>query len=85
MGNRGVALAGRRGELSSTQATLLLQEETLRRGERERQALREKVTALERSLHAAEGERRAAQVGIAMVGGSDPAPIPISDCSIPAT
>lgn len=82
-----MALAGRRGELSSTQATLLLQEETLRRGERERQALREKVTALERSLHAAEGERRAAQVGIAMVvvEGSDPAPIPTPDCSIPAT
>ena len=66
-----MAPAGRRGgggELSSTQATLLLQEELLRRGERERRALREKVTALERSLHAAEGERRAAQVGIAVEG-----------------
>lgn len=71
-----MAPAGRRGELSSTQATLLLQEETLRRGERERQALREKVTALERSLHAAEGERRAAQVGIAMVGGVGSCPCP---------
>lgn len=70
VGNGVAAAAGRRGgELSSAQATLLLQEETLRRGERERRALREKVTALERSLHLAEGERRAAQVGIAMGRG----------------
>lgn len=58
------APAGRRGgELSSAQATLLLQEETLRRGERDRRALREKATALERSLRLAEEQRRAAQVG----------------------
>lgn len=63
---RGLAAAGRRGadgKLGSAQAALLLQEETLRRGERERRALLEKVSALERSLHAAEGERRSAQVG----------------------
>lgn len=35
----------------------------LQQGEGERRLLLEKVSALERSLHAAEGERRAAQVG----------------------
>lgn len=67
----GVSLPGRRsgGELSSAQAALLLQEETLRRAEQERRALRDKVAALERSL-------QAAQVGIATALGTIPAPSP---------
>lgn len=72
-----MAAAGRRGadgKLGSAQAALLLQEETLRRGERERRALLEKVSALERSLHAAEGERRSAQVGTWVKTPTSPTP-----------
>jgi len=57
-----LAMAGWQGS-ESKQAALLLQEEMLQQGEGERRLLLEKVSALERSLHAAEGERRAAQVG----------------------
>lgn len=74
-----MAAAGRRGadgKLGSAQAALLLQEETLRRGERERRALLEKVSALERSLHAAEGERRSAQVGTWVKTPTSPTPTP---------
>lgn len=69
--NPALAVAGWRGS-EGKQAALLLQEEMLQQGEGERRLLLEKVSALERSLHAAEGERRAAQVGM---GGKNP-PLP---------
>lgn len=50
------------GKLSSTQAALGRQEEILRQSEREHKALLDKVAVLERTLQAADSERRAAQV-----------------------
>lgn len=50
------------GKLSSAQTALMLQEETLRRNDRERKALLDKVATLERSLQSADSERRTTQV-----------------------
>uniref|UniRef100_A0A8C7GH56 Ciliary rootlet coiled-coil, rootletin n=1 Tax=Oncorhynchus kisutch TaxID=8019 RepID=A0A8C7GH56_ONCKI len=49
------------GRLSSTQAMLQQQEETVRRGERERRALTDRVKVLERALQTAETERKHTQ------------------------
>lgn len=61
----GVAAARRSvdGRLSRAQAELALQEESVRRSERERRATLDQVAALERSLQATESELRASQVG----------------------
>lgn len=58
-GKRGVD-----GRLSSTQAMLQQQEETVRRGERERRALTDRVKELERALQTAETEKKHTQVDI---------------------
>lgn len=50
------------GRLSGAQAELVLQEENVRRSERERRAALDQVAALERSLQATESELRASQV-----------------------
>lgn len=52
------------GRLSGAQAELALQEEGVRRSERERRAALDRVTTLERSLQAAESELRTHQVGM---------------------
>ena len=55
------SFSGRRGadsRLSSAQTALMLQEETIRRLERERKGLNEKITALDSSLAQAEADRR---------------------------
>lgn len=49
---------GADGRLSSAQTALMLQEETIRRLERERKGLNEKIAVLDSSLAQAEGERR---------------------------
>lgn len=49
--------------LSGAQAQLALQEESVRRSERERRAALDQVATLERSLQATESELRASQVG----------------------
>lgn len=62
----GVGASARRsvdGRLSGAQAELALQEESVRRSERERRAALDQVAALERSLQATESELRASQVG----------------------
>lgn len=62
----GVGATARRsvdGRLSGAQAELALQEESVRRSERERRAALDQVAALERSLQATESELRASQVG----------------------
>lgn len=51
------------GRLSGAQAELALQEENVRRSERELRAALDQVAALERSLQATESELRASQVG----------------------
>lgn len=51
------------GRLSGAQAELALQEDSVRRSERERRAALDQVAALERSLQATESELRASQVG----------------------
>lgn len=51
------------GRLSGAQAELALQEESVRRSERERRATLDQVAALERSLQATESQLRASQVG----------------------
>lgn len=51
------------GRLSGAQAELALQEESVRRSERERRAALDQVATLERSLQATENELRASQVG----------------------
>lgn len=56
-----ILFLGRRGadgRLSSAQTALMLQEETIRRLERERKGLNEKISVLDSSLAQAEGERR---------------------------
>lgn len=50
------------GRLSGAQAELALQEESVRRSERERRAMLDQVASLERSLQATESELRASQV-----------------------
>lgn len=62
----GVGAAARRsvdGRLSGAQAELALQEESVRRSERERRAALDQVATLERSLQTTENELRASQVG----------------------
>ena len=50
---------GADGRLSSAQTALMLQEETIRKLERERKSLNEKMLVLETSLAQAEADRRA--------------------------
>ena len=49
------------GRFASAQTALMLQEETIRRNERERKIMTEKLTNLERSLNATEGEKKQLQ------------------------
>ena len=51
------------GRLATAQTALMVQEETIRRKERERKALSDKVGALERSVASLESEKRQMQVG----------------------
>ena len=48
--------------LAATQSALVVQEDTLKKSERERKALLEQVTALERNMTATENERVSLQV-----------------------
>lgn len=50
--------------LSSTQIVLQQQEETMRRADRERRALTDRVKDLERALQASEAERKHIQVQV---------------------
>jgi rootletin len=57
--------AGRReadGRLASAQTALMLQEETIRRNERERQQLTDKIASLERTTASVDSEKRLLQV-----------------------
>lgn len=49
------------GRFASAQTALMLQEETIRRNERERKVMTEKLATLERNLSAAESEKRQLQ------------------------
>lgn len=53
---------GADGRLSSAQAALILQEETIRKAERERQAFAEQVATLERNWHISQEKNRELQV-----------------------
>jgi rootletin len=53
--------------LTSAQTALMMQEETIRRNERERKTLADKVNGLERALAAADTEKRQSEVSIGMV------------------
>lgn len=58
-------IVGRRGldeRLTTTQILLQQQEETVRRGDRERRALSDRVKDLERALQASEVDRKHTQV-----------------------
>ena len=46
------------GRLASAQTALMLQEETIRRNERERKAMADKISAMERQIMAAESDKR---------------------------
>ena len=48
--------------LASAQTALMLQEETIRRNERERKTMNDKIANLERNLVAAETDKRQQQV-----------------------
>lgn len=48
--------------LASAQTALMLQEETIRRNERERKVMADKINSLERSLAAADTEKRQQEV-----------------------
>ena len=50
------------GRLASAQTALMLQEETIRRNERERKGMADKISNLERSIAAGESEKRQMQV-----------------------
>lgn len=50
------------GRLASAQTALMLQEETIRRNERDRKAMQDKISGLERSIVAKESENRQSQV-----------------------
>lgn len=66
--------SGRRGadgRLSSAQTALMLQEETIRRLERERKGLNEKISVLDSSLAQAEGERRQLRDKVAQLQQSE--------------
>ena len=49
------------GRFASAQTALMLQEETIRRNERERKIITDKVTNLERTLNATESEKKQLQ------------------------
>jgi len=49
------------GRFASAQTALMLQEETIRRNERERKVMTDKLTNLERSLNASESEKKQQQ------------------------
>ena len=69
-----IFLQGRRGadgRLSSAQTALMLQEETIRRLERERKGLNEKISVLDSSLAQAEGERRQLRDKVAQLQQSE--------------
>lgn len=55
---------GAHGRLASAQTALMLQEETIRRNEREQKSMAEKLAQLERSNQSSETERRGLQVSI---------------------
>ena len=55
---------GAHGRLASAQTALMLQEETIRRNEREQKSMSEKLAQLERSQQNNETERRILQVKI---------------------
>ena len=50
------------GRLASAQTALMLQEETIRRNERDRKTMADKISNLERSIAGAESEKRQTQV-----------------------
>ncbi len=52
------------GRLASAQTALMLQEETIRRNERERKSMSDKIQALERNLVAAEADKRQLNVSL---------------------
>jgi len=57
--------SGRReadGRLASAQTALMLQEEAIRRGERERLQFTDRIAALERNIASADNEKRLMQV-----------------------
>ena len=62
---------GADGRLSSAQTALMLQEETIRRLERERKGLNEKISVLDSSLAQAEGERRQLRDKVAQLQQSE--------------
>lgn len=69
-----ILFPGRRGadgRLSSAQTALMLQEETIRRLERERKGLNEKISVLDSSLAQAEGERRQLRDKVAQLQQSE--------------
>ena len=51
------------GRLASAQTALMLQEETIRRNERERKAMADKISNLERAVSAGDSEKRQLNVG----------------------
>ena len=58
--------AGKRdidGRLASAQTALMLQEETIRRNERERKQMLDKINNLERNVSAIESDKRQLEVG----------------------
>ncbi len=55
---------GAHGRLASAQTALMLQEETIRRNEREQKSMTEKLAQLERSQQNNETERRVLQVRV---------------------
>ena len=59
-----VGLTGKRdvdSRLTSAQTALMLQEDTIRRGERERKQMADKISNMERFLAASESEKRQLQ------------------------
>jgi rootletin len=50
------------GRLASAQTALMLQEETIRRNERERKSMADKISSLERTVAGKESEQRQTQV-----------------------
>ena len=55
------------GRLASAQTALMLQEETIRRNERERKSMADKISALERQVVAGESEKRQMNVSMKSV------------------
>ena len=52
------------GRLASAQTALMLQEETIRRNERERKSMSDKISALERQITTSEADKRQLNVSI---------------------